>query len=190
MGFPSKWLEWTSTLLSSVNTKILLNCTPRRRVCHARGLHQGDSLSLLLFILVMEPLNTLLRKADHWRMFQPLSRGIPHRAAFYADDLMLFLRSISQDMTMARQVFSIFEGASGLGCNLSQSQMELIHCDDEQIQLATSLFPCQVVQFPVRYLGIHLSVKKKTPEISLPGVGGQVGRSFASVERKTDAPFG
>jgi hypothetical protein len=68
--------------------------------------------------------------------------------------------------------------------------MELIHCDDEQIQLATSLFPCQVVQFPVRYLGIHLSVKKKTPEISLPGVGGQVGRSFASVERKTDAPFG
>jgi hypothetical protein len=61
---------------------------------------------------------------------------------------------------MARQMFSIFEGASELGCNMSKCQLAPIRCDADQLQLATNLFPCQVVQFPVKYLGLPLSVSK------------------------------
>jgi hypothetical protein len=38
LGFPARWRDWISALLSSASTKILLNATPGDRICHARGL--------------------------------------------------------------------------------------------------------------------------------------------------------
>jgi hypothetical protein len=35
-----------------------------------------------------------------------------------------------------------------------------IRCNEGQIQLASSMFPCQVVDFPLTYLGIPLSIAK------------------------------
>jgi hypothetical protein len=49
-----------------------MNGTPGRRVCHGRGLHQGDLLSPMLFLLVMEVLSALIKKADDWALFNQL----------------------------------------------------------------------------------------------------------------------
>jgi hypothetical protein len=65
VGFPAVWREWIDVLLSSVSTRIQLNVTQGDRICHAQGLCQGDPLSPMLFLLVMEVLNSLFRKADH-----------------------------------------------------------------------------------------------------------------------------
>jgi hypothetical protein len=46
MGFRQRWRDWISAILSTSNTKILLNGRPGTRICHARGLWQGDPLSL------------------------------------------------------------------------------------------------------------------------------------------------
>jgi hypothetical protein len=50
------------------------------------------------------------------------------------------------------------QGDFGLACNFQKCQMAPIHCDDEQIALAASLFPCHIVQFLIKYLGIPLLV--------------------------------
>jgi hypothetical protein len=63
-GFPGAWLDWLPVLLSTANTRVLLNGSPGRRICHARGLRQGDPLSPMLFLFVMEVLNALIKKAD------------------------------------------------------------------------------------------------------------------------------
>jgi hypothetical protein len=60
MGFPRPWIDWISALLSSAHTRILLNGVPGERIYHARGLRQGDPLSPMLFLLVMEVLNGLI----------------------------------------------------------------------------------------------------------------------------------
>jgi hypothetical protein len=60
LGFELRWRNWLSNILSTSSTRILLNGKPGRRICHARGLRQGDPLSPMLFVLVMEVLNRLL----------------------------------------------------------------------------------------------------------------------------------
>jgi hypothetical protein len=63
VGFSRIWRDWTTMLLSSASTKVLMNGYPGERICHACDLRQGDPLSPMLFLLVMEALNALIRKA-------------------------------------------------------------------------------------------------------------------------------
>jgi hypothetical protein len=38
LGFSRRWLDWNFLILSSASTKVILNGSPGRRICHARGL--------------------------------------------------------------------------------------------------------------------------------------------------------
>lgn len=60
MGFGRRWRNWIAAILSTASTKIVLNGKPGRRICHAWGLCQGDPLSPMLFVLVMEVINHTL----------------------------------------------------------------------------------------------------------------------------------
>jgi hypothetical protein len=120
MGYPHCWLNWVSVPLASASTKVLLNGCPGHRICHARGLRQGDPLSPFLFILVMEVLGAMIRKADEWGLFELLGvRAIPFRASLYADDVVLFISPKALDLQLLRQIFTIFAGASGFQCNVN-----------------------------------------------------------------------
>ena len=48
-------------LLSTASTRVLVNGKAGRRIAHARGLRQGDPISSMLFVIVMEALNSLQR---------------------------------------------------------------------------------------------------------------------------------
>ena len=59
-------------MLRTASTKVLVNGRPGNRIYHARGLRQGDPLSPLLFVIVMEVLNALIHEADRRAIFTPL----------------------------------------------------------------------------------------------------------------------
>jgi hypothetical protein len=131
---------------STASTPVLMNGTWGTRICHTCGLRQDDPLSPMMFLLVMEVLNTLIRKADTWSLLQLLGvNSIPHRTNVYMDDMILFIHQSAPDLHLARCIFLLFEGASSLRCNIAKCQMVLIHCDEDQIHLVVSLFSCQVV---------------------------------------------
>lgn len=83
---------------------------------------------------------------------------IRHRASLYADDLVVFVAPVAEDLHCLREILSFFAGASGLVTNVDKCVASPIRCSDElmlQVQLA---FPCVVSPFPCRYLGIPLSL--------------------------------
>ena len=75
IGFSRRWTNWVSILLSTASTKVLVNGRPGRRIAHARGLRQGDPISPMLFVIVMEVLNSLIREADRMSTLSPLPGG-------------------------------------------------------------------------------------------------------------------
>jgi hypothetical protein len=115
----------------------------------------------MLVLLVMEALNALIHKAKDWLLFKLLgAQAITHRASFYVDDLVWFVALDQRDLQMVQNILDVFEKASGLGCNMDKCQLAPIWCDPDQVAHASSKFPCSVVDFPIKYLGIPLSVSK------------------------------
>ena len=160
LGFSRRWLDWISLILSSASTRVILNGSPGRRICHARGLRQGDPLSPLLFVLVMESLNALLKLAEERGLFRALHPKIKERAFMYADDVVIFLSPQQQDLVLTRGILEIFDGASGHRTNMSKCLISPIQCDLEATVMLLTHFPGRIDPFPIHYLGIPLGLKK------------------------------
>ncbi|CAO2188085.1 unnamed protein product [Urochloa humidicola] len=53
---------------------------------------------------------------------------------------------------------TFFAACSGLHTNLQKSSVVPIACSEEQINLTRELFPAQITEFPITYLGLPLTV--------------------------------
>ena len=64
MGFGEKWGRWMKACITTVRFSVLINGSPAGFFGSSRGFRQGDHLSPLLFLLVMEVLSRLLRRTE------------------------------------------------------------------------------------------------------------------------------
>jgi len=64
MGFGDKWIALISRCISSVSYAVLINGSPSQFFSASRGLRQGDPISHLLFLLVMEVFTRMLNAAS------------------------------------------------------------------------------------------------------------------------------
>jgi len=142
-GFGRKWGDMISGLLGSSSTRVLLNGVPGEVLYHRRGLRQGDPLSPMLFILVMDVLNRLIEKASTEGLLQPIStRNIHHRVSLYADNVVLFLRPIATDLKMVDALLRLFGTSSGLRTNIQKCSVSPIQCSNEDLAVVQTQFPC------------------------------------------------
>jgi hypothetical protein len=74
LGFGLICHDIISGLLASSSTQVLMNGILGERIVHQRGMRQGDPLSPMLFILVMDVLSHMVAKATKLGLLEPLSR--------------------------------------------------------------------------------------------------------------------
>ena len=169
LGFGQIWRNIICGLLGSSTTQVLLNGCPGNKIQHRRGLRQGDPLSPMLFILVMDVLCLLFAKAEETGLLQQLSnRKKLHRISIYADDVALFLLPTQNDISTTLDILNIFGNASGLHNNVQKSSIYPIRCSEQTILEVQSLLPCGVESLPCKYLGLPLSLHKLTKQQLLP----------------------
>jgi hypothetical protein len=150
-----------SGLLTTSSTQILLNGVPGDSIAHQRGLRQGDPLSPMLFILVMDILSMLVQRAWEEGQLQPLStKQLKHRISPYADDAVIFLKPDPAFVNLMLDLLQLFGKASGLHTNVQKSSVLLIRCDDHSLLTANELLPCEFADFTCKDLGLPLSLKK------------------------------
>jgi hypothetical protein len=119
----------------------------------------------MLFILAMDVLGFLITKAENEGVLRPLApRTLQHRVSFYADDVMLFLQPFAEDINLVLDILQLFGKASSLCNNVQKSSVYLIRCDEAEKVVVRQLLPCDLRDFPCRYLGLPLSLKKLTKE--------------------------
>jgi hypothetical protein len=108
---------------------VLLNDSPGEHIAHRRGLRQGDPLSPMLLILVMDVLGLLFSKAEEAGLLQQLSRRMKlHQISIYADDVTVFLHPTAEETSITIGILQLFGDSSGLVNNAQKSNVYPIQC--------------------------------------------------------------
>ncbi|XP_039116779.1 uncharacterized protein LOC120252722, partial [Dioscorea cayenensis subsp. rotundata] len=93
-GFGERWIGWIERLL------------------HKRGLRQGDPLSPLMFILVVDVLSSLFSNALDSGILYGVPLGSQGKICHlqYADDLIILIAGGAEDLRIIKLIFYLFEG--------------------------------------------------------------------------------
>uniref|UniRef100_A0A2N9ETM1 Reverse transcriptase domain-containing protein n=1 Tax=Fagus sylvatica TaxID=28930 RepID=A0A2N9ETM1_FAGSY len=104
-GFSSKWRQWILFCLSTARFSIIVNGSPCDFFESTRGLHQGDSLSPMPFVIVMEALSRMMNKAIE------------------GDNTLIFCDANPSQLLHLKFVLNLIEATSGLQINLGKSEL-------------------------------------------------------------------
>ena len=126
------------------------------------GLRQGDPLSPILFVMVMNILSLMLNKAATNGTFN-LHHGcedINLTHLCFADDLLVFLDGSGDSLEGILKVLDEFEQLSGLAININKTSLFASGIPDNDLQDIDSRFGLKPESLPIRYLGTPLSSKR------------------------------
>jgi hypothetical protein len=161
LGFPSKFRDWIAAFLSSSSSRVLLNGIAGDPIKDGRGLRQGDPLSLLLFVLAIDPLHHILRKATEQGCIQKLRGRAPVVCtSLYADDAAIFMAPIKDDINFLATTLHHFGDVTSLVTNCTKSQVAPIRCEGLDLDHILQAFSATRTTFPMKYLGLPLSAKR------------------------------
>ena len=152
---------------------ILINGTSHGFFGSSRGLQQGDPLSPLLFVLVMEAAGRILNKAVHEGHLSGFSvgastgRSLMVSHCLFADNTLIFCDANIDQILILHRMLIWFEAVSGLKVNLGKSElvaMGAVH----NMDLLVAVLGCKQGSLPMKYLGFPLGEKFKDKSIWNP----------------------
>ena len=100
MGLRERWINLVMGCVKTVSYSVLVNGDPCGMIFPTRGIRQGDSLSPFLFLLCIEGLNGLIKKAYLHGVIHGYSlckRGPKLTHLLFADDSLIFCRSTTEE---------------------------------------------------------------------------------------------
>uniref|UniRef100_A0A2N9FZT4 Reverse transcriptase domain-containing protein n=1 Tax=Fagus sylvatica TaxID=28930 RepID=A0A2N9FZT4_FAGSY len=173
MGFGFKWRTWIRTCISTVRFSIMVNGSPSGFFGSSRGLRQGDPLSSLLFLLVMEVLSQLLSRTKEvglicgFKAGSATVSGLSISHLLFANDTIVFCDADRDQLLHLRMVLACFEAVTGLGVNMGKSELVPVGEVRNVDQLAEILC-CRVRVLPMSCLGLPLGSSFKASTVWNP----------------------
>jgi hypothetical protein len=160
-GFDRKWLKWFHMLTKSAKTVIPLNGVPGPWIQIKRGLRQGDLLSPLIFILIVDILQKVIQRfSREGFLTHPIVHDQTCLVIQYADDTLIILQGCPDQARMLKEILEAFSSTTGLTKNYSKSTFVPINLSDEEQTQISNILGCPVASFPQTYLGIPISDTK------------------------------
>jgi hypothetical protein len=177
---PPLWLTTAHTVLlpKNKNTQIAKNYRPilhlngndksitSELIQIMKGIYQGDSLSVLLFVLALNPLSFLLRSTTKGYAYGK-NRLLQHTHNFFVDDLKLFATNTP---TIKKQLDLITTFSRDIGMSFGEDKCAYLQI--EKGKLITSQDPIVINQLTIqpiaegdcyRYLGIDENISYNGP---------------------------
>ncbi|GJR21987.1 RNA-directed DNA polymerase, eukaryota [Tanacetum coccineum] len=154
-GFEERWCSWIQGCLKSSKGSVIVNGSPIKEFQFYKGLKQGDPLSPILFILVMESLHILFKRVVDAGMFKGISLGSSLHLShlFYADDAVFVGQWINSNIDNIVHVLQCFHQASGLRINMSKSKLMGVYVNGDLVEQAALKIGCATLKMPFSYLG-------------------------------------
>ncbi|WVZ75406.1 hypothetical protein U9M48_023459 [Paspalum notatum var. saurae] len=78
----------------------------------------------------------------------------------YADDAIIFIRPVRRELDALAALLHRFGEATGLHTNINKSSIVPINCVGLNLDEVLAAFPASRTRFPIRYLGIPLTVTR------------------------------
>ncbi|XP_050280616.1 uncharacterized protein LOC126721610 [Quercus robur] len=173
MGFGEKWGRWMKMCISTARFSVLINRPPVGFFSSSCGLRQGDLLSPLLFLLVMEVLSRLLKRTKDGGFisgFQanPNTRGGLHIShLLFVDDTILFCDASKEQLLHIHMVLIFFEAITRLKVNVGKSEIVSVG-EVGNLDALAHILCCKVGCLPMSYLGMPLGAHYKNSSIWNP----------------------
>jgi hypothetical protein len=170
LGFPQLFVSWIMTTVTTVSYKFNINGKYTDRMEARRGIRQGDPLSPLLFVIIMEYLNRLLLQMQHNPNFNHHSKceQLQLTNMIFVDDLLLFARGNQGSIALMQHTLQIFLESTGLKVNPSKSRIYFgavpRHIKSEILQMTAYTEGT----LPFRYLGVPVTRKNLSLNHYLP----------------------
>lgn len=153
--------EGGSILVEDVVFSVLLNGSPGDTFKSSRGLHQGDPLSPMIFILVAEVLARMFLKAQEVGLihgFKVSKEGISLPILQFTDDTLICMEGDLEEAWKVRNIFLWFEAYSGLRVNTGKKVIYQVNLVDNWDSISRH-WRCKVGAFMNFYLGLPLGAK-------------------------------
>lgn len=148
--------------VTSVTYQVNINGNYTKTMESKRGLRQGDPMSPLLFVLVMEYLNRCLKRLKQNLDFNFHSKceRLNITNLCFIDDLLLFSRGNVESVNLMMNAFKVFSNSTGVKVNPAKYCILFGGVNQKDKDDVKELTGFKEGALSFRYLGIHMTSKR------------------------------
>lgn len=153
-GFGLKWRKWIKTCIATTSFVVMVNRGPSTFFKASRRLRQGDPLSPILFIMVMEALNKLIEQSRNLNLIKGINVGkeknIEISRSFFAIDTLIFCQPDVSMLLLLRCVLLCFQVVLRLRINMSKSIIIMVETGiNNNVEPLAMVLKCKTAKPPI-----------------------------------------
>ncbi|XP_019103706.2 uncharacterized protein LOC109134420 [Beta vulgaris subsp. vulgaris] len=162
LHFPEAFRELVMECVTTPKFYIMINGVMRGFFSSARGLRQGDPISLFLFVLCMEYLSRILNEMGELQQFNyhPRCKDIRLTHMCFADDLVMCCKGEYASVYLLLRAFKLFSSSTGLQANVSKSAIYTCGMNVRERQRIVDVSGFSHQHLPFKYLGVPICAKR------------------------------